>query len=83
MNIRTCTLALLAVSSIWMAGCTEKEQVLKGSAVNDAAPYTGTAQTAFTQGGWTKGDKTSWQSELKARQENSQNEYKRMSAKSN
>ena len=83
MNIRTCTLALLAVSSVWMAGCTEKEQVLKGSAIDDVAPYQGTGQAAFTQSGWTKGDKNSWADELKARQQYGQNDYTRMGAKSN
>ena len=66
-----CAMAALAA----MSACGEKPQTL-GAARTDAAPYQG-ADNAFAAPGWTKGDKTSWEQGLKARAQNSQNEYSR------
>ena len=58
-----------------LSACTEKPQT-GGGVTHDAAPYAGTGSN-FTQPGWKAGDKTSWEQQLKARQQYSQNEYTR------
>jgi hypothetical protein len=63
---------LLAVSCL-LAACGEKAQNL-GVARQDAAAFNGTNK-AFVAPGWKQGDKTSWESHLKARGQNNQNEY--------
>jgi major membrane immunogen (membrane-anchored lipoprotein) len=55
-----------------LAACGDKAQTA-GGAKQDAAPYTGTGK-AFVDAGWKQGDKTSWESHLKARGQNSQND---------
>jgi hypothetical protein len=67
-----CATAALAASTV-LTGCGEKPQTL-GAARTDAAPFQGT-DNAFAAPGWTKGDKASWEQGLKARAQNSQNEY--------
>ena len=47
---------------------------------SDAPPYAGTGSN-FTQPGWKAGDKSSWEAQLKARQQYGQNEYTRTQAK--
>jgi ABC-type glycerol-3-phosphate transport system substrate-binding protein len=66
------TLLILAAAAA-LAACGEKPQTTSG-AKQDAAPHTGTGK-AFVESGWKQGDKTSWESQLKARGQNSQNEY--------
>ena len=58
-----------------LSACTEKPQT-GGGVTHDAAPYAGTGCN-FTQPGWKAGDKASWEQQLKARQQYSQNEYTR------
>ena len=65
---------LVAVATL--AACGEKPQELTNSRT-DAAAYTGTG-SSFTAPGWKSGDKTSWEQQLKARQQNSQDDYSRM-----
>jgi hypothetical protein len=62
-------LALLAV----LTACGERPQSL-GGARQDAAAYTGGA-SAFAAKGWTPGDKTSWEQQLRSRAQNTQNDY--------
>ena len=71
------SLALVAVCGL--SACMEKPQTL--GTKSDAAPFTGTgnAPTAFVNGGWKAGDKTSWEQALRARAQDGQNDY----AKSN
>lgn len=69
-------LTIVAAAAL-LAACGEQPQTAGGNR-QDAAPYTGTGK-AFTDPGWKAGDKTSWESHLKARGLNSQNDY----AKSN
>jgi hypothetical protein len=69
-------IALVAVIAAALAACGDKPQTL-GTPKQDAAPYTGTG-SAFTAPGWKPGDKTSWEQHLKARQQNSQNDYSKM-----
>ena len=72
--------ALIAAAG--MAGCGEKEQVV----VHKEGKYQGKPDTnpwandpgasLYTTSKWTKGDKTSWETALKSRNQN-QNEYTR------
>jgi hypothetical protein len=55
------------------AACSEKPQSA-GGVKGDAAPYTGTGK-AYAEKNWKQGDKTSWESALKARTQNGQNDY--------
>lgn len=66
------TLMLIAAAGL-LAACGDKPQTL-GGAKQDAAPYSGTGKP-YVDAGWKTGDKASWESHLKARGQNSQNEY--------
>ncbi|MDD2660978.1 membrane lipoprotein lipid attachment site-containing protein [Rhodoferax sp.] len=59
-----------------LAACGEKPQALETNK-HDSAAYTGTGK-AFTQPDWKPGDKASWESHLKAREQYGQNDYTRM-----
>lgn len=63
----------IAAAAALLVACGEKPQTL-GGAKQDASPYSGTGK-AFAAAGWKSGDKASWESQLKARAQNSQNEY--------
>ena len=77
---RTVHLTLAAaVAALALTACGEKPQTGMGIR-SDAPPYAGTGSN-FTQPGWKAGDKSSWEAQLKARQQNTQNEYPRISAK--
>jgi hypothetical protein len=65
--------AVLATAAL--TACGEKPQNLVAG-TNDVAAYQGT-QNGFAETGWKAGDKTSWEQGLKARGQNSQNEYNR------
>ena len=69
---------LMAVLSACVAisACGDKPQTL-GGIKGDVAPYQGT-DNSFSAPGWKPGDKTSWEQGLKARAQNSQNEYSKM-----
>ncbi len=56
-----------------LTACGEKPQTL-GAGKQDASAYSGTGK-AFVADGWKPGDKASWESHLKARMQNSQNDY--------
>ncbi len=62
-----------AVASVALTACGEKPQTAGGSK-NDVAAFQG-AQNSFVVTGWKPGDKTSWEQGLKARGQNTQNEY--------
>ena len=66
--------ALLATFAL--TACGEKPQTA-GGGKNDVAAYQG-AQNGFVAPGWKAGDKTSWEQGLKARGQNTQNEYNQM-----
>ncbi|MDD2544953.1 MAG: hypothetical protein PHI55_01555 [Burkholderiaceae bacterium] len=70
---RASLLALAALASL--SACSEKPQTL-GGARQDAPAQAGTG-SQFTQPGWKAGDKTSWEQQLKTRQQYGQNEYSR------
>ena len=73
--------ALLSIGVLAMTGlvaCGEKPQT-GGGVKNDVAPFQG-ADNKYMNSGWKAGDKTSWEQGLKARAQNTQNEYSKMAA---
>ncbi len=56
-----------------LAACGEKPQTL-GGVKGDVAAYQG-VDNPFAAPGWKRGDRTSWEQGLKARAQNTQNEY--------
>ena len=64
---------LAVAATAVLAACGEKPQTA-GGGKNDVAAYQG-AQNSFVAAGWKAGDKTSWEQGLKARGQNTQNEY--------
>lgn len=67
-------LALLAA----LAACGDKPQTLT-HVKNDVPAYEG-AKNEFPAPDWKRGDKASWEAQLKARMWNSQNEYSKTNA---
>ncbi len=59
-----------------LAACGEKPQTM-GGVKNDAPAFQGTKNT-FAAPGWKAGDKASWEQELKARTQRTQNEYSKI-----
>ena len=69
-------LVVLAAALAALAGltaCGEKPQTL-GGVKSDVAAFQG-VENKFAAPGWKAGDKTSWEQGLKARAQNTQNEY--------
>ena len=65
---------LLALAiGVLTAACSEKPQSA-GGVKGDSAPFTGTGK-AYAEKNWKQGDKTSWESALKVRAQNGQNDY--------
>lgn len=64
------TLVTLSV----LVACGEKPQTMESASKKDAAAYSGTG-SAFVASGWKPGDKVSWESQLRARMQSSQNDY--------
>lgn len=69
-------LAILLAAIAALSACGERPQTI-ASPKSETPAYTGTG-SAFTAPGWKAGDKTAWEQHLKARQQNSQNDYSRM-----
>jgi hypothetical protein len=65
--------ATAIVFAILAAACSEKPQSA-GGVKGDSAPYTGTGK-AYAEDNWKQGDKASWESALKVRTQNGQNDY--------
>lgn len=57
-----------------LTACGEKPQTLGSSAKQDATAYSGTGKP-YAETNWKQGDKTSWESALRARAQNGQNDY--------
>ena len=74
LTVLTCSLAAVAV----LSACGDKPQSM-GGVKSDVAPYQG-VDNKFAAPGWKAGDKTSWEQALKARAQNTQNEYSRTAA---
>ncbi len=66
-------LLMLTIVLAGLSACTEKPQTLSG-VKSDVAPFQG-AENQFAAPGWKRGDKISWEQGLKARAQNTQNEY--------
>ena len=73
MNMRLVTVCAAVVGLFVLSACGEKPQGL-GGVKNDAAPFTGTGKTYAVQG-WKQGDQKSWESQIRARTMNGQNDY--------
>jgi hypothetical protein len=67
---------LILVAAVFLVACGEKPQAL-GANKQDAAPHSGTGKP-YAEGGWKAGDRTSWESQLKARAHYGQNDFSRM-----
>lgn len=70
-------LAIILLSTAALIACGDKQQAA-ATPTKDAAPYAGTGVAAFTTSGWKAGDKVAWEQQLKARMQNSQNEYSKV-----
>jgi major membrane immunogen (membrane-anchored lipoprotein) len=68
--------ALTLCAVVLLAACGEKPQT--GAGVKSDTPVFQGVQNSFVAPGWKPGDKTSWEQGLKARLQNSQNEYPKM-----
>jgi len=78
------TLALLMTAAIAvpLAGCGEKAQTSGQSSVkkSDAKAWEGAPNDPYAVGGWKAGDKDSWETQMKTRAQQGQNEYNRSAA---
>ncbi len=73
--MRSIHILSVALAALALTACAEREQT-GGSIKSDAAPYVGTTkQPPFMAVGWKPGDRTAWESQLKTRTVNGQNEY--------
>ena len=70
-------IVFIALATAALVACGDKQQT-SSTPKNDAAPYAGTGVAAFTVAGWKAGDKTGWEQQLKARMQNTQNEYSKV-----
>jgi hypothetical protein len=68
--------AFILAAAVSLAACGEKPQTSSGAKL-DTPAFQGTSNP-YNSPGWTAGDKTSWELHLKARGQNSQNEYNRV-----
>ncbi|MEY4268206.1 MAG: hypothetical protein RIS90_2741 [Pseudomonadota bacterium] len=66
---------LILIAAAGLTACSEKPQSL-GTPAQDTAPSLGTGKP-YTVAGWKPGDKTSWESQLKARTQYGQNDHSR------
>ena len=67
---------LAMVLAAGLTACGDKPQTLESN-TKDSTAYSGTGK-AYVNPGWTQGDKASWESQLKARNQYGQNDYTRM-----
>lgn len=67
-------LTIFAAAAL-LSACGERVQT-GAAGKQDVEAFNGTGK-AFVETGWKPGDKASWESHLKARGQNSQNEYSR------
>ena len=73
MKMRIALIGVAAAAAALLSGCGEKPQTL-GGVKSDVAAFQGT-DNRYAAPGWKAGDKTSWEQALKARANNTQNEY--------
>jgi hypothetical protein len=72
---RLIAIGAAAALSLGLLGCGDKPQT-SGTRKADSHPYTAATGT-HTAAGWKAGDAASWESQLKSRTQNGQNEYTR------
>jgi hypothetical protein len=72
----TVTVALAALALSLLSACGEKPQTI-GGARQDAAPYSGVG-SSFSDPQWKQRDRVGWESHLRARAQQGQNDYNRM-----
>ena len=72
-------LIVLTSAIVLLSACGDKPQSA-GGVKGDVAPFQG-VDNKFAAPGWKAGDKTSWEQALKARTQNTQNEYTRTATK--
>ncbi len=77
--MRLTLLVSTAAAVAALSACGDKPQSM-GGVKSDVAPYQG-VDNRFAAPGWKAGDKTSWEQALKARTQNTQNEYSRTATK--
>ena len=70
---------LIGALTVFLSACGDRPQSA-GGVKSDVAPYQG-VDNKFAAPGWKAGDKTSWEQALKARTQNTQNEYTRTATK--
>ncbi len=75
---RMLTLGAVCVCAIALSACGEKPQTASGK-TSDVELFKGT-DNGFMASGWKAGDKASWELGLKARMQNSQNEYTKLNS---
>ncbi len=68
---------VLIAATLALTACGDKQQTA-ATPNQDTGPHMGTGVATFTQPGWKAGDKVSWEQHLKARTQNSQNDYSKM-----
>ena len=69
---------MICTTVVWAAAmlgaCGDKPQEMGSGVKQDTPAFNGTG-SSFVASGWKPGDKVSWESHLKARMQNSQNDY--------
>ena len=68
---------LMVIAAAALVACGDKQQTA-ATPSKDAVPYSGTGVASFTAPGWKAGDKVAWEQHLKARMQNSQNDYSKI-----
>ena len=76
--MKTLTFLGSLAAALLLVACGEKPQTA-ATHKSDGKPWE-SAQTAYTAPGWTAGDKTSWEQQIRFRSQG-QNEYSRAPAK--
>ena len=71
------SIALIVMATAVLVACGDKQQTAV-TPTKDATPYSGTGVASFTAPGWKAGDKVAWEQQLKARMQNTQNEYSKV-----
>ena len=74
---RKLVIVVWTLGAATLAGCMEREQTIGTSVRVDQHASQGTG-TQFAAPGWKQGDRVSWESQLKTRTQNGQNDYTRV-----
>jgi hypothetical protein len=80
MKSRISLLSVLCVCVGLLIACGEKPQDKVSGKAGDEPSYAGTGK-GYMQPGWKPGDKTSWESHLRARGQQGMNEYNKTQAR--